>query len=119
MTFQLPPIQNALAGASALTTISNRIYQTIAPEGAQRPYTVWTLVSAVPELQLPAPPETDDQRVQVDCYSESQTQARQMIQAAADACEVVGDIVFGPWCSFEEETRLFRWSFDVEVWNNR
>jgi hypothetical protein len=102
-----------------LIAISQRIYQTVAPENAQRPYTVWAIVSAVPEIQLSANPEDDDQRVQVDCFSESQRESRQMIQAAADACEGIGNIVFGPWSSFENDTKLFRWSFDVEIWNPR
>jgi hypothetical protein len=99
--------------------VQDRIYQTVVPEGAGRPYIVWFIVSAVPENQLSEDPEDDDQRVQVDCYSEQQPEARQIMQAAAEACETQGHIVFGPWAGFEEDTRLFRWSFDLEIWNKR
>jgi hypothetical protein len=120
MTVRLPAIQGALAGSGALTAIvQSRIYQTVAPEDAARPYVVWTLVSAVPENQLSETAEDDDQRVQVDTFSGSQPQARQAIQAAADACEAIGYIVFGPWFSFEDDTKLHRGSFDVEVWTKR
>jgi hypothetical protein len=120
MTVKLPAIQSALTGSGALTAIVGaRIYQTLAPEDVARPYVIWTLVSAVPENQLPYAPEDDDQRVQVDTFSESQTQARQAVQAAADACEAIGYIVFGPWFSFEDDTKLHRGSFDVEVWTKR
>lgn len=120
MTVQLPPVQDALKGSAALVAIvGQRIYQTQAPEDVARPYAVWTIISAVPELQLSAPPEDDDQRVQVDCFSDAQPQSRAMIQAAADACEVIGNIVFGPWFSFETDTKIFRASFDVEIWNPR
>lgn len=119
MTIRIPPIQGTLAGATALTTISPRIYAVVAAEGAARPYTVWQLISAVPENQLSDRPEIDDQRVQVDFYSETQSEARRMMQAGVDALEPLGHIVFGPWTSYDSETKLFRWSFDIELWNAR
>jgi hypothetical protein len=120
VTVKLPPVQDALrASAPLVAIVQTRIYQTQAPEDAARPYVVWGIVSAVPEIQLSAPPEDDDQRVQVDCYSDTQTQSRAMIAAAADACETIGNIVFGPWSSFETDTKVYRWSFDVEIWNPR
>jgi hypothetical protein len=120
MTFQLPQVQQALAASSALTTIvGTRISQGIAPEDQTRPYVVWSIPSAAPENNLSDRPEEDDQRIQVDCWSTSQSQCRQMAQAAADACEGIGHIVFGPWSDYEADTKLHRWSFDLEVWNKR
>jgi hypothetical protein len=120
MTVQLPKVQQALAGSAALTSIvSDRISIGVAPQEQTRPYVVWFIVSAVPENLLGERPVEDDQRVQVDCWSPQQTQCRQMMQAAADACEGIGHIVFGPWYEYDAETKLHRWSFDVEVWNER
>lgn len=120
MTVQLPSVQQALTGSSALVAIvGTRITQSIAPEDQTRPYVVWWIASAAPENNLSDRPEEDDQRMQVDCWSPNQPQCRQMMQAASDACEAIGHIVFGPWSDYEPETKLFRWSFDLEVWNRR
>jgi hypothetical protein len=120
MTVQLPRVQKALTGSLALTTIvSDRITMGTAPQNQARPYVVWFIVSAVPENLLGDRPLEDDQRVQVDCWSNSQTQCLQMMQAANDACEAIGHVVFGPWYEYDSETAMHRWSFDVEVWNTR
>lgn len=119
-TVQLPRVQQTLSSSLALTAIvGSRISQGIAPEDQERPYVVWSIVSAVPENLLGDAPLEDDQRIQVDCWSPQQTQCRQMMQAAQQALETIGYIVFGPWSEYESDTNLFRWSFDLEVWNTR
>lgn len=120
MTVQLPRVQQALEGATALTMIvQDRISMGIAPEDQTRPYVVWWIVSAVPENLIGERPLEDDQRIQVDCWAMSQPQCRQMMQAANDACEAIGHVVLGPSYEYEAETKLHRWSFDLEVWNTR
>ena len=116
----LPPVQSTLTASAGVVAIAGtRISQTVAPQDQARPYIVWTLVSGVPQNSLSCRPEMDDMRTQIDCYSADQAQARELCRAARDAIEVVADIVMGPWNSFEEETKLFRWSFDCEWWNQR
>lgn len=120
MTFQLPPIQSALeASADLVAIVADRISQTIAPETQGRPYVVWLIVSSIPENTLSCAPSIDDQRIQIDFYSASQSQAREMMQAGVDAVADLGYIVFGPWTEFEDLPKMYRWSFDVEVWNSR
>lgn len=120
MTVQLSRVQQALVASSALTSIvSDRISMGIAPEDQTRPYVVWWIVSAVPENLIGERPLEDDQRIQIDCWSPSQTQCRQMMQAANDACETIGHVVFGPWYEYDADTKLHRWSLDLEVWNTR
>lgn len=120
MTVQLPPVQASLSASTELTAIvGDRIGQQLVPQDISRPYVAWFIATAVPENQLASTPEDDDQRVQVDCYSKDQTQCRQIMQAAADTMEAIGHIVFGPWSEFESDTELYRWSFDVEIWNPR
>lgn len=120
MTFQTASVQQALIASSALAAIvDGRISELIAPENERRPYVVWFVVSNVPENTLSCPPSEDDQRIQVDLYSASQPQARQMVQAAVEAVNDLGYIVLGPWATFEESTKLHRWSFDLEVWQSR
>lgn len=117
---QLPPLQLALTGSAPLQAlISGRCSQQIAPEDQTRPYVVWGLVSSVPANTLSCPPEWDDQVCFVDCFAESQPIARQMMQAAVAAVEGIGHIVFGPVDGYESETRLFRWTLNIEIWNDR
>jgi NAD(P)H-dependent FMN reductase len=120
MTFELARVQQALTGSVALSAIvGSRISQLIAPEDQSRPYVVWFVVSNVPENTLSCAPDVDDQRIQIDLYSPDQVQARQMMQAAVEAVNDLGYIVFGPWAAFEDLPKLYRWSFALEVWQNR
>jgi hypothetical protein len=116
----LANIQQALKASAALVAIvADRIYQTIAPETADRPYVVWFVATAVPDNTLSESPQRDDQRIQIDCYSKSQSEAGAMKAAVVDAIEPLGYIVFGPWNTYETDTKLFRWSMDLEYWNPR
>lgn len=121
MTWQNPPCTAVLRASAGLTAIvQDKIYQTVAAESATQPYVVWAITTAVPSNLLGETPREDDQRITVNVYARDQSQARRAIQFAADAVEdSFGDIVFGPWDSYETETKLYRYSFDVEVWNDR
>lgn len=117
---QLPPLQSALRGSASLTAlVGDRISQQIAPEDQARPYVVWGLLSGVPANTLSCPPEWDDQVCFVDCWATSQVVCRQMMQAAVEAVEGIGHIVFGPVDGYEPDTKLFRWTWNIEVFNNR
>lgn len=120
MTFQTARVQQALIASSALAAIVNgRISELIAPEDQSRPYVVWFIVSNVPENTLSCPPSEDDQRIQVDLYSPKQPEARLMMQAAVEAVNDLGYIVLGPWAAYEDLVKMYRWSFDLEVWQSR
>lgn len=116
----IPPVQATLTGSPDVVAIAGtRISQTVAPQDQARPYIVWTLISGVPQNNLSDRPERDDQRIQIDCYSADQSQARALCKAARDAIETETHIVLGPWTAFEDDTNLFRWSFDAEYWSPR
>lgn len=121
MTWQNPPCADALkANAGLVAIVGNRIFQTVAIEGAAQPYVVWSITTAVPANMLGETPREDDQRITVNVYARDQPTARRAIQFAADAVEdTFGDIIFGPWDTYEPATKLYRYSFDVEVWNSR
>ena len=112
----IPNIQDVLE--TALASITPRIYRTEADEKAVAPYVVWTIVSGVPENQLSGVPETADARIQVDTYSLSQSQSRQMCDLAQSAIEAAdaANVIFGPIESREPDTKLWRWQFDASVW---
>ncbi len=116
----IPPIQQLLEASGALVAIvGDRIFQATAPADAAQPYVVWTLVSGVPANNLSELPQSDDQRVQVDFYALSAVACRQAAQAGRDAIETYADIVFGPWNTYEGDTKLYRWSFDAQTIEDR
>lgn len=116
----IPDVYATLSAASTVTAIVGaRIYRTTAPQGETQPYVVWQLVTSVPENNLSNLPDMDDQRVQIDCYSLSQSQCRELGKAVRNAIEVVTHIVSGPWEDHESDTKLFRWSMDAEYWESR
>ena len=121
MTWRLPPCFDLFKASVGLVAIvGDRIFQTVAAEQAAQPYLVWNITTAVPANVLGSTPREDDQRITVSVYARDQGAARRGIQFAADAVEDdLGDIVFGPWDTFEPDTKLYRYSFDVEVWNDR
>jgi hypothetical protein len=83
------------------------------------PFIVWQIISGVPENNLSDLPEFDDARIQVDAYALSQATARQLSAAAQAVLEQLGYVVLGPTEDHEDETLLWRWSFDWEVWSAR
>lgn len=116
----VPRVQQTLEAASAVTAIvGSGIYQAQVPEDQTRPCVVWAIVTAIPGNNLSCLPEYDDQRVQVDCWSRDQTIARQLGEAVRDALESVTHVVFGPWNSFDAESKLFRWSMDCAFLDSR
>lgn len=113
-------IYEALKASNAVTSITDeRISQSVLPEGWTRPYVIWTIVAGVPLNTLSENPTRDDQRIQVDCYAMDQKICGQLRDAVRDAVETQGHVVFGPWAEYEQDTRLFRWSMDVEIFKPR
>lgn len=116
----IPAVYPLLTGDAAVSAIvGNRVYQTEAPEPVIRPYVVFSLPSSVPLNTLSCNPEMDDQRIQVDCWSESQTESRQLGEAVRNALETVTHIVLGPWADRDPDTKMFRWSMDAEFFEPR
>jgi hypothetical protein len=119
----LSRLYDALRSSSAITdVVDNRIFQTFAPEAQTRPYIVYFVATAIPENTLSEAPQVDDQRVQIDCYVPQTTgtaAANALKDAIVSAIEPIGHVVFGPWNAYEADTRLLRWSLDLEYWNFR
>ncbi len=111
----IPPVFNTLTANGALVAlVGQRIYGSgQATQDKARPYIVWQVVSSVPNNTLGCLPDQDDMRVQIDVYSTSEQVCRQIATLVRDTIEPVMHITFGPWNSFEDETKLYRWSMDV------
>lgn len=119
----LSRLNDALNGSTAVTNIvGDRIWLTFVPEAQTRPYIVYFIATAVPENTLSCPPDVDDQRVQIDLYVPQTTGtavANTLKDAVLVAIEPLGNVVFGPWNAYEADTRLLRWSMDLNYWNFR
>jgi hypothetical protein len=116
----IPDLTHILIADTATNAIvSGKVFRTFAEETPVAPYIVWTIISGVPENNLSDLPDIDDARIQVDCYSGSQKQSRQLGEAAQAALEPLGYVVFGPVESREEETFLYRRTIDLEFWTAR
>jgi hypothetical protein len=119
----IPNFTATLLGNNAINTaVSGRVYRTAAPQSPaipESPLIVWTIISGSPENYLQEAPDIDDARFQFDFYALAQSTARQLCEAAQAVLEPLGYIVMGPMESREEETLLWRWTFDLETWTSR
>lgn len=118
----LPPVYQVLTASSAVTAIAGaRIYGSgQATQEASQPYVVWQIVSMVPENTLSCVADSDNFRVQIDCYAESEPVAKNLAIAVRNAIEGVADIALA-WNGYENgtdqqpSTALYRWSMDA-IW---
>ena len=121
----IPDIHAVLSGSGALTAIvGQKIFRTAAPETlnsvrVEAPYVVWSIVDSFPENNLSELPETDNSRIEIDCYSKSQAQSKAMCDAAQAAIEAVTHIIAGPLERKEDDTKLWCMFFDASFWTDR
>ena len=90
-----------------------------AKQGVALPYMVWQVIAGIPENYINQAPDTDNVVVQVDIYGATVASARDVAIAARDAIEPHAHITSWRGESQDEETKLYRVSFDVEWWLNR
>lgn len=85
-----------------------------APENSVLPYSVWQQVSGSPENYINQTPDLDSYTLQVDVYASTGSSARAAAKALRDAIEPHAHI--GAWRgeSREKDTKLYRYSFDVD-----
>ena len=82
--------------------------------GYGMPYATFQTITGSPENYLNQTPDLDSFTEQVDVYADSATAARAGAQAIRDAVEQVAYIVGWRGESYERETDLYRYSFDVD-----
>lgn len=90
-----------------------------APQNVRTPYGVWQLVSGVPENKLAGAPEEDTYTVQIDAYADSGAQARAVGVALRDSLESSGYVASYNGEGKETDTRLFRFSFSMDLMADR
>jgi len=113
------PIFPVVAGSAAVTAVLGSAPVRFwpfgeAPENSVLPYSVWQQVSGSPENYLGDLPDLDSYTLQIDVYASTGSSARAAAKAIRDAIEPHAHIVAWRGESRETETKLYRYSFDVE-----
>lgn len=115
------PVYSALLASNAVKALigSNpmRAYgHGNAPQDVAKPYVTFQTISGSPTNNISENPDNDNSRIQVNCWSTQESQAKQLCDAVRDALEVQTHIVFGPLDDYEPDTTLFRWLLHCEWW---
>lgn len=84
-----------------------------APQKTVYPYVVWQLVAGYPHNYITCTPKIEELLVQVDCYAETQDEVRQVAEAMEAAIETTAQITAYRGDELEQETKLWRSSFDI------
>jgi len=116
------PIFQTVAASSAVTALLGTAPVRFwpfgdAPEPTQQgyalPYATWQTVSGIPENYINQVPDLDSYTLQVDVYASTGTSARAAAEALRNAIEPHAHIVAWRGESREKDTKLYRYSFDV------
>ena len=85
-----------------------------APEGVAKPYAVWQVVTGSPENFLAGRPDLDSYTLQVDVYAATGSAARAVADAVSSAVELSAYVTRWGGETKDNETKLYRSSFDIE-----
>jgi hypothetical protein len=117
----LPPIYAILTASSSVTNlVDTRIYRHgSAPQNVVKPYITWFVVNGQPENQISGTPCTDRDTVQIDIWSETDTEISVVALAVRDALDVAGHANSLSINLRELDTRLYRIGFQAEIIQSR
>lgn len=90
-----------------------------AQQGTGKPYAVWQQITGGPENYIGNAPDIDLFSLQIDCYAMTATDARGVAETLRDAIEPVAHITRWSGEAREPDTKLYRYSFDVDWWVHR
>lgn len=111
----LPLVYALLMSSPAITDkVEDRIYRHgNATQGVKRPYITWFLVANTPEDQISGRPCTDFDLVQIDIWSEGDTQVEEIAYAVRNTLDDAGlsnRIIIN---SHDKDTKLFRLALEA------
>lgn len=117
----LPPVFETLKANSSLTAlVSGRIYRHgNAPQNVVKPYITWYVVTGMPELQISGTPCSDMDTVQIDCWSDTDTQIESVALEVRNALDNAGHANRVIQNNREDETRLFRIGIEADFITSR
>jgi hypothetical protein len=90
-----------------------------AQQPTARPYAVWQMVTSVPANYLGQLPDTDDARVQVDVYADSQATANALAIAVRDAIEPHAHMINASDRARDPVTRSYGYLMEFEFFTPR
>jgi hypothetical protein len=102
------------------TSAGARVYPSLAPDGVNRPFIVYTRVSALSENVLSQAPGLVNTHLQVDVYASTYSDAQ---SAAAQVIALmqgwsIQNILSLALDEFEGETKLHRVILDFSIWHS-
>ena len=120
----IPPIFTTVSASSAVTAIIGtnpvRLYAAgYAPQNVAKPYATYQVISGSPENYLNQVPDHDEYGIQIDCFAQSYNDVINLAKAIRDSVEPVAHITAWRGGGKENETMLYRYSFDVAWQLNR
>lgn len=116
----LYPLLNVPALHPYVGTDDPRIYDFgEVPQGTDAAYITFWQVTDQPHEQISGAPCSDEVTMQVDCYSKSRSDCREMAKAVRRIFDDLGYSNRLIIQTYEAETKLYRISFEVEIFENR
>lgn len=115
-----PHVYRWLNTTSVNAFVSGRIFgQGHIPDSPTYPYIRYQSVSGASENYLGEAPDTDKERVQVDCWTNDRQQALNLASAVRTELDKHGMqmVKIGP--SQDMETKSYRVQFDYSFWTHR
>ena len=112
----LPNVYQTLRlNSTVVSTVDKRIYRHgSAPQNVAKPYITWFMVSGVPENNISTAPCSDRDSVQIDCWSESDTEVETLaysVRAALDSQLIANRMVVN---NRENDTKLYRIAIEAD-----
>ena len=101
--------------------VGTRIYRDFAGDAPAAPYVVWAILASVPSQGIDQfAARADRYSVAIYAYSSDAAQSDALATAARDAMESIGKLSGGVQSlGFDSETRLYGYTFTVDVFKNR
>ncbi|OHV12120.1 tail completion protein gp17 [Kushneria phosphatilytica] len=113
-----PPVFKTCSGKSAVTAVLGtdpvRLFPTEAPQGVSTPYATHQIASGMPYNYLAQRPDTDRFTIQIDVFASDQGAAHEAADALIHAMEGAAYVTSYNLNERDEDTRNWRFSFDVD-----
>lgn len=120
-----PPVYDILAADADVAALLGmppgiRLYGFgIATQLTKKPYAVWQMITGVPANYLDKLPDTDDERVQIDVWSETEAASTNVSRAIRDALEPHAYMINSLDRGRDPDTKTFGYTMEFEFFTPR
>ena len=90
-----------------------------APEDVELPYSVYSVITALPENYLDINPDIDSMRIQMGIYSENEENLQECFEAVRNAVEPYAHMVNFSTPDVDADTQLYSCRMEFDFWNVR